>query len=64
MGGLKCEKCEAEIKYKNIDIIWDESGYGYTTKLLKCPKCGYLNIVEYIEDVSLDVNNDIRYYQY
>lgn len=58
-----CEQC-CEIFEENInDIIWDENG-GYSTKLVKCPTCGHLNIVKVIYDNWFDVNNDERYYRY
>lgn len=62
MGG-KCNKCGMEFSYTTEEVSWNETGYGYSVKMVKCPSCGYMN-VEYIEDTSLDVNNDNRYYEY
>ena len=45
-------------------IIWDEKGLGYSTKLCQCSECKTLNIIEYYEDCSLDINKDTRYYEY
>ena len=44
--------------------MWDESGYGYSTKLVKCPECGQINIIGYVEDDGFDVNYDLRFYEY
>lgn len=60
----KCCKCMEDYKYTTDDIEYDESGYGYTTKIVKCPKCGCVKIIEFIEDKSLDINNDERFYIY
>ncbi len=44
--------------------LWDESGYGYSTKLLKCPQCGIIYILKYIEDENINLNYDLKYYEY
>lgn len=52
-GGLNfevCSKCGRLIKYKNTDTYWDESGYGYSTKLVDCQQCGTPNVLKYEED--------------
>lgn len=65
-NGLKfkrrCRKCSDEFEYSNNETFWDESGSCYSTKLVKCPNCGQINIIKYVEDRGLDVNNDPRYY--
>lgn len=57
-----CKKCGSKIK--DAKIIWDEKGLGYSTKLCQCSECKTLNIIEYYEDCSLDINKDTRYYEY
>lgn len=59
-----CSKCKQEFQYNETDCFWDNKGYGYSTKLVKCPECGQIQIIKYIEDASLDVNNDERFYIY
>lgn len=50
--------------YKQTDAIFDENGYGYSTKLVKCKHCGRLNVIRYFEDDSMKLNNDRKYYDY
>lgn len=45
-----CKKCGRLIKYENTDTYWDESGYGYSTKLVDCKECGKPNVLKYEED--------------
>lgn len=45
-----CKKCGKIIRYSENDISWDYKGYGYDTKLIKCPCCNTPNILNYIED--------------
>lgn len=59
----KCFNCGGSFCYKKTDIIWDESWHG-STKLIKCPECGKYIVLKYIQDLSLDLNNDDRYYEY
>ena len=58
-----CTHCGYEYQEES-NVKWDENGYGYSTKLFVCPKCGKILVVEYIEDYGLDVNNDERMYRY
>ena len=59
---LICRRClKITVPSKN-NIIWDEHGYGYSTKLCKCDHCGKLHVLEYYEDCSLDINIDTRWY--
>lgn len=59
-----CCKCKEGFNYEPEDTYLDYSGFGYTTKLVKCKYCHSVNILEFIEDITLDVNNNERYYQY
>lgn len=61
---IQCKKCKKKYHYNLEDIEYDFTGYGYITKLIRCPYCKKVKIVEYIEDKSLDVNNDKRFYIY
>lgn len=58
----KCSKCKEHFTYMSEETFWDEHGYGYSVKLVKCPLCGSFNIIKYSEDISLDINNDKKYY--
>jgi hypothetical protein len=58
----ECKKCKTIFSYSPEDIWWDESGTGYSTKLCKCPECGCINVIQYNEDRSLDINNDRRFF--
>ncbi len=59
-----CRSCNCSVKLFPKRIIWDEKGYGYSTKLFKCPFCNQLNIIKYYEDPSLDLNRDTRWYKH
>ena len=59
---LKCKKCKENFVYHPKDTYWDDNGYGYSVKLIKCPFCGCINVVKYYEDRGLYVNYDNRYY--
>lgn len=59
-----CRKCEQIFHYQTTDCFWDDQGYGYSTKLVRCPECGQIQILEHVEDISLDINNDERFYTY
>ncbi len=56
---LKCGYCKTE-----LDIKLKEDCSGYSVKYAVCPECGWIEILEYIEDSCFDVNNDDRYYLY
>lgn len=53
-----CTSCKKRFAYKQTDAIFDENGYGYSTKLVKCKHCGRLNVIRYFEDDSMKLNND------
>lgn len=61
-----CKKCECT--FDSNEYIYDEHGTGYATKLVKCPECGELVVVEYLEDYAMQVLSpeglDYRYYKY
>lgn len=58
----ECKKCKTTFSYKPEDTWWDEKGYGYSTKLCRCPECGCINVIKHDQDVGLDINSDSRYY--
>lgn len=64
LNNANCVKCKEDFVFDPEDIFFDERGTGYSTKLVKCPYCGSINIIKYYVDKSLDVNNDARYYNY
>lgn len=58
-----CKSCDSDFVY-TPDMTWfDEHGYGYSTKLTKCPFCKKIVVVKYYEDSWFDVNNDERFYE-
>lgn len=60
---INCKNCHSYSVVKNTDCWFDDKGFGYSTKLCKCPECGKLVIVGYEEDSHLDINNDPRLYK-
>ena len=59
-----CSTCDDSFYYTEDDIWFDEHGFGFSTKLVKCPHCGTIKIIKYYEDENLDINNDERFYNY
>lgn len=58
-----CKKCNESFIYKPEDIWWDDKGFGYSTKLIRCSKCGCINVVEHVEDYGFNkLNTDRRLY--
>ena len=57
---ISCIQCRE--KYESTDELtyWDESGYGYSVKLSKCPHCGQLNILKYKIDNDFNDRNEER----
>ena len=47
----ECKKCGSLIKYQDTDAWWDYSMMSYNVKLVKCPTCGCIHIIE-CEDVE------------
>lgn len=62
VSNLYCKKCGYSFVIKPDMIYWDEKGYGYSTKLCRCPECNTSIIIEYYEDHGLDINKDTRWY--
>ena len=59
----KCNKCGQDFEFTNEDCWWQEYS-SYSLKLVKCPHCGCVNVIREIEDRSLNLNFDSRYYDY
>lgn len=57
---LKCKKCGTEFTSDNSKIVFDENGYGYSTKLKVCMQCGQIHIVKYYFDSWLNEINESR----
>lgn len=57
----KCNKCKDYFNYMPSDTYWQEFGT-YSGKLVKCPNCGTINVIKYVEAAGLHVNTDKRYY--
>lgn len=60
---MQCDGCGEKIDKTEVHYWWDDNA-SYSTKLYKCPICGYINIVKYANESITDVNNDIRYFIY
>lgn len=61
-GITECKKCNSIVRFKEEDTFWDESGYMYSTKLVKCPHCGNYLILGYESDCWLQTH--CNYYKY
>lgn len=48
-----CPKCGQLIKYEEKDTYWDDSGSGYSVKLLKCEHCNTRIVLKYEYDAWL-----------
>lgn len=44
---IVCKKCGEIIELDSDNTFWDETGYGYSTKLTKCDKCNTYNVIKY-----------------
>lgn len=57
-----CSSCGG-FKVQPENVWFDEKGYGYSTKLTKCPHCGKVVILKYQEDYGFSkINTDRRIY--
>lgn len=57
-----CESCGG-FKVQPENVWFDEHGYGYATKLTKCPYCNRIIVLKHIEDVGFSkLNTDARYF--
>lgn len=64
----QCCRCQIYFKFTRDDTFFNEEGTGYSARLIKCPKCGHIHIVRFIEDYAMqmlgDDGLDYRYYEY
>ena len=60
---VQCFQCKNHINISKNDTWFDDKGFGYSTRLSRCPECGKIIIIGYAEDNHLDVNNDPRFYR-
>lgn len=60
---VSCISC-GDFNVQPENTWFDEKGFGYSTRLCKCPQCGKVVIIEYIEDYGCNLNNDERFYTY
>ena len=58
-----CKSCKSSFSFKPDEAWFDEKGFGYSTKLVKCKNCGKIVVVKHMEDKGLDVNLDRRFYK-
>ena len=57
-----CKNCGG-FKIQPENVWFDEKGFGYSTRLTKCPHCGKIIILEHIEDYGFSkLNTDRRLY--
>lgn len=47
---VNCYHCNHIFRYQPEDTWYDEHGSGYCTKLVKCPECGQIIIIKYLND--------------
>lgn len=48
-----CMRCRTNFVWFPEECYWDENGYGYSTKLCKCPNCNTPNVIEYKVDRAM-----------
>lgn len=44
-----CIKCSDRFRYEPEETWWDYRGFDYDAKLVKCPHCGCINVIKYVE---------------
>lgn len=47
---IVCQKCKT--LFEEDTYWWNYSGLGYNTKLVKCPKCSTITVLEYEEEID------------
>lgn len=50
---ILCDECNQLIEQNGKNIFFDDHGYGYSTKLIRCEHCGKINIVKYFIDKDI-----------
>ena len=56
-----CKKCDTNFIFKADEAWWIEQGT-YSEKVTKCPECGCVNVIKYIDGFNQNPNWNSRYY--
>ena len=56
-----CIKCKESFVFKPGEAFWIERAM-YSEKVVKCPYCGCVNVVKYIDGFNQNTNCDRRYF--
>ena len=48
---LTCKRCGESFSYDSKDTYFDDHGYGYSTKLVKCSHCNTPNVIKHHEEI-------------
>lgn len=65
-NSLLCYKCKTYLDIENVENLetkWFEYG-NYSQKKIKCKECGNWITIKTIEDDSLNINYNSKYYEY
>mgnify|MGYP003571244681 CR=1 FL=1 len=46
LDSITCKKCKKEFRYRQADTWWDYSLMSYDLKLVSCPNCKTIGIVD------------------
>ena len=57
-----CKRCHEPFVFKPDDIWWIEHGV-YSEKVTKCPHCGCINVIKYVNGFNQNPNLDDRYFK-
>ena len=60
-NNCECKKCHESFIFKPDEAYWIERGT-YSEKVTKCPHCGCINAVKYIDGFNQNPNLDQRYF--
>ena len=56
-----CKKCDESYVFMPDEVEWFEHGT-YSEKTTKCPWCGCVNVVKYVDGFNQNPNLDKRYF--
>lgn len=57
-----CKKCKSNFVFKPDETRWIEQGM-YSEKVVKCPDCGCVNVVKYVDGFNQNPNWNSRYFK-
>ena len=57
-----CKKCHTNFIFKPDECSWFEQGM-YSEKVTKCPECGCINVVKYVDGFNQNPNWNKRYFK-